>query len=218
MEDFEFLEKRFGGWWCGVKFGRGSGEDIRPAPHPMRFCEAVAASRTGPIVLTPGLMNCPGGARSLGWKIDEQKMVRTLADKAGLDVEMAHDLIRDTPRIAKPSEFVTVGTQDNPDIVISYAHPDVVMGLVREWQALDGRSPLTRISGFMSVCGAVAANAYLKRRLCVSFGCPDARQYGGIGRDRLVIGFPMRQVARLRRRGRKGTMAAASSGSGRGRS
>jgi uncharacterized protein (DUF169 family) len=208
MEDFEFLEKRFGGWWCGVKFGREAGGDNRPVSHPMRFCEAVAASRTGQLILTPKLMICPGGARSLGWNNDEKTMTRIMAEKAGLDMRVARDLIRDTPRMSTARDAITVGTYESPDIVISYAQPDVVMKLLREWQALNGGSLAMRASGFMSVCGAVAARAFLTRRICISFGCPDARQYGGIGRDRLVIGLSMRQVARLRRGARRASAKA----------
>ena len=51
----------------------------------------------------------------------------------------------------------------------------------------------------MSVCGAVAVKAYLTGRICISFGCPDAREHGSIGRDRPVVGLAMREVSELTR-------------------
>ena len=42
----------------------------------------------------------------------------------------------------------------------------------------------------MAVCGNVAVKAYLTRHICLSFGCPDSREYGRISRDRLAVGIP----------------------------
>lgn len=207
MEDFEFLEKHFGGWWCGVKFGRNEGHSAPLASHRMRFCEAVTASRIRPIILTPKLMTCPGGARSLGWNNGRETIAKTMAEKAGMDVDIARKVIENSPRMKAVADVVTVGTYKTPDIVISYAQPEVAMKVIREWQALSGGLLPMHVSGFMSVCGAVAARSFCTGRICISFGCPDSREYGKIGRDRLVIGIPMRQVARLRRRARAGTAA-----------
>jgi len=207
MEDLEFLEERFGGWWFGVKFGRNEGRRDPLASHRMRFCEAIAESRTGPIVLTPKLMTCPGGAWSLGWNDDGDAIATTMAEKAGMDINVARKVIENSPRIKGVVDAVTVGTCETPDIVISYAQPEVAMQVIREWQALSGGALPMRVSGFMSVCGAVAAKTFCTGRMCISFGCPDARDHGKIGSDRLIIGLPMRQVARLRRRARAGTAA-----------
>ncbi len=197
MDEFRFLEETFGGWWCGVRFGPGAGARGRLASRPMRFCEAVAASRTGPITLTPELMDCPGGGRSLGWNNDDGAMVQVMAEKTGMGVEVARKIIRDTPKLSHPVDEVTVGTYESPDIVIAYAQPETAMKLLREWQCSRGSPLPLETSGFMSVCGAVAVKAHLSGEICISFGCPDAREHGGIGRDRLVVGLPMKQVTGL---------------------
>jgi uncharacterized protein (DUF169 family) len=54
-------------------------------------------------------------------------------------------------------------------------------------------------SGFLSVCGMVAVRAYLTSDISISFGCPDAREYAGIGRDRLIVGLPLNAVNILAR-------------------
>ena len=202
MDEFRFLEETFGGWWCGVKFGPGVDAQSRLASRPMRFCEAIAASRTGPITLTPELMDCPGGGRSLGWNNDDGAMVQVMAEKTGMGAEVARKIIRDTPKLNHPPDEVTVGTYESPDIVIAYAQPETAMKLLREWQCSRGGPLPLETSGFMSVCGAVAVKAHLSGEICISFGCPDAREHGGIGRDRLVVGLPMKQVTSLWRNAR----------------
>jgi uncharacterized protein (DUF169 family) len=194
-----YLETRFGGWWCGVKFGEPP--DVRNCRdvNPMRFCEAIAASRTGTILLTPQLLDCPGGKRCLGWKNEEETFAQALAEKAGLDQAAAHRVLRGVPRLKCGLEKVTIGTPENPDVFLSFSQPEATMKLIREWQRSHGRPLSIETSGFMSVCGMVAVKAYLTDKICISFGCPDAREYGSIGRDRLVVGLPARVARRLAR-------------------
>jgi len=214
MDKFRLLEETFGGWWCGVKFGPSADAQSRLASRPMRFCEAVTASRTGPIVLTPELMECPGGSRALGWNNDDGAMVQMMAEKTGIDAQVTGKVIRATPKLNHPVDEVTVGTYESPDVVISYAQPETVMRLLREWQRPHGGPLQLETSGFMSVCGAVAAKAHLSGKICVSFGCPDAREHGAIGRDRLVIGLPIKQVTKVWRNARTASAATEAGPSG----
>lgn len=192
------LEQHFGGWWCGIRFGKTSDKKARRPEGPLRFCEAVASSRTGPVTLEPETMECAGGSRCLGWNQEEEMIGKMMAEKAGLDPEVARQILISTPRLEKGLHEVTVGTDEDPDVVVSFSQPDTVMNLLREWQALHGGLPVqVEISGFMSVCGAVAVKAYLTGRICLSFGCLDAREYGSIGRDRLVVGLPKKEADAL---------------------
>ena len=197
MNEVRFLETKFGGWWCGVKFADGLGDRDRRPERPMRFCEAIAASRTGPIVLSPQSLNCPGGSRAFGWNSEDDTIARDMAEKAGMGVAVARKVVRDTPALKDDVAHVTVGTYESPDVVVSYAQPEAAMRVLRAWQGRDGRSLVTQASGFMSVCGAVAVKAYLTGNICISFGCPDARAHGAIGRDRLVVGLPAKEVHRF---------------------
>ena len=200
MNEVRLLEEKFGGWWCGVKFGDDADGRSRRADRPMRFCEAIAASRKGPVVLTPELLNCPGGSRSLGWNHEDESIAQAMAEKAGMDIGIARRVIRNTPTLNGGIGQVTIGTYESPDVVISYAQPEAAMKLLRAWQRRHGSPLLTQASGFMSVCGAVAVKAYLTGKICISFGCPDAREHGDIGRDRLVVGLPMQEVRGLAQR------------------
>jgi uncharacterized protein (DUF169 family) len=194
MSEVRALEEEFGGWWCGVKFGGETGETSRRAPRPMRFCEAVAASRTGPISVTRRLLNC-----SLDWNDEDEAIAQAMAEKAGLEIEVAREVLRATPRLNDRIDEVIFGIYEAPDIVLSYAQPEAAMKVLREWQRTHGRPLGLETSGYMSVCGAVAVKTYLTGRICISFGCPDAREHGGIARDRLVIGVPIREAKNLAR-------------------
>ena len=94
---------------------------------------------------------------------------------------------------------MTLGTIDNADAMITYLQPLAAMKLLRLWQALFGTELHVKLSGFLSVCSYIAA-AICKRELCLSFGCPDSRKYGGIDPDKMVIVIPAELYKELNKR------------------
>ena len=190
MSKVRLLETEIGGCWTGIKFHKNSQPDNDHGDRPMRFCEAIAESRADPIVLTPDLLDCPGGSRSFGWNEDDESIAQMMAGKANMGIRVARQIIRSTPRFRDKIAAVTVGTDESPDVVVSYAQPEAAMKLLRRWQRACGRDIDTRISSFMAICGNVAVKAYLTGHICLSFGCPDSREHGRIGRDRLAVGIP----------------------------
>lgn len=86
---------------------------------------------------------------------------------------------------------ITVGSNNSLDIAASYAQPEAAMRLVRLWQQVHGTDLHVAASGVMAVCGSVVARVHTTNQICLSFGCPDSRKHGAIGRDRLVIGLPV---------------------------
>jgi uncharacterized protein (DUF169 family) len=114
-----------------------------------------------------------------------------MVEATGIKAHMARKLITNTPYLNGAIAAVSVGGNDCPDVVVSYAQPESVMKLVRTWQELEGTDLGLEASSVMAVCGNVVARAYTTGRICLSFGCPDSREYGAIGRDRLVIGLPV---------------------------
>ena len=59
------------------------------------------------------------------------------------------------------------------------------MKLLRCWQQVTGRRLSTDLSAFTAVCASLVA-AEQDDQPVFSFGCPDSREHGGIGPDRLV--------------------------------
>jgi len=194
-----FFEYHIGGRWCGVKFGLPAGGGPQPAARPLSFCQAVGTPSGWPIHLTREVMICPGGIRSLGWGDGDQALAEAMRVKFAMCPEIAESIVRQTPKLDYDVAGVTVGTLETPDVLISYAQPEAAMRMLQKWQSLIGMPLVVEVSGFMSVCGAVAVKAFLRDCTCLSFGCPDARKKGGIGRDRLVIGLPLREAQGMAR-------------------
>jgi len=198
MNKLRLLEGKVGGWWTGVKFHYDGAPSGEPADRPMRFCEAIKESRTRPIVLTPDRIDCPGALRSLGWAgQDDEAMVSAMAEKAGITPQAARGLIFGIPSLRTRPAAVTVGTCEEPDVAVSCAQPEAAMNLLRRWQGRTGKTLLAEVSSVMAVCGSVAVRAHLSGQVCLSFGCPDSREYGAIGRDRLVAGVPSSLIEEL---------------------
>jgi uncharacterized protein (DUF169 family) len=198
MNKLRLLEERVGGWWTGIKFHYGDAPEVKRKREPMRFCEALAGSQRSPIVLIPEIVNCPGALRSLGWgDRNDQDLASAMAEKAGMTPEIARGLIFSTPNLRTRPTAITVGACEEPDVAISFAQPEAVMRLLQRWQSVFGKTLLADISCVMAVCGSVAVRAYMTEQVCLSFGCPDSRNYGAINRDRLVIGLPTSLVEKL---------------------
>ena len=192
MDEVKLLQERIGGRWTGIVFQRDSSPKENLAKRPMRLCEAIKESINRPIVLTRHLVSCPGARRSLGWATKEgDNIARKMAETTGMKLGIARKVITNTPRLNGEIGAVLIGTNKSPDIVVSYAQPETVMRLVRRWQQVYGTDLDLEASSVMAVCGSVTVRAYTTGRICLSFGCPDSREYGAIGRDRLVIGLPV---------------------------
>lgn len=197
MNKLRLLEERFGGWWTGITFHHETPPNGNLATRPMRLCEAINESRKGALLLTRELLDCPGGSRSLGWGPGDDAIAHAMAEKMDINIGIARRAINNTPCLSEGTVAVTVGSYDSPDVVVSYAQPEAAMKLLRQWQRIHGTNLRVEVSSFMSVCGSVVVKAYLTGQACLSFGCPDAREHGAIGRDRLVLGMPFRLIEEL---------------------
>jgi uncharacterized protein (DUF169 family) len=185
------FEHMVGGRWIGIKFHQDDIPYRNLVEQPMRFCEAVKASSTGPITLAKKLVSCVGALRSFGWAMGKDgQLAKNMARENGMDQDTAKLLVEKTPHLDGKFAAITVGVYRSPDILVSYIQPEAAMRFVRQWQKKRGAVLDVNISSVMSVCGNVAAKVYLSDTICLSFGCPEPRKHGGIGNDRLVIGIP----------------------------
>jgi uncharacterized protein (DUF169 family) len=197
MEVLKLLEERIGGRWTGIVFHHDGEPSEHLATSPMRLCEAIKESYTQPIVLRQNLIACPGALRSLGWtKNADDKIARKIAETMGSELDIAKKLVTNTPHL-KRGASVTVGSNNAPDVLVSYAQPEAAMRLIRTWQHVHGADLDIAASSVMAICGNVVVRAYVTDEICFSFGCPDSRNYGAISRDRLVVGLPTHLVADL---------------------
>ena len=53
------------------------------------------------------------------------------------------------------------------------------------------------MSSLTAMCGDVAVQTYLTKKICISFGCDDSREYGEVSDEELVVGIPKEEIEQL---------------------
>jgi len=197
VTELEFLENLTQERWTALKF-------LATAPSPSRseprLCQAVCRSFDGPFTLACDRMECPGALRSLGLGQHDEQMARQMSEKTGMPPERARRLLAATPRLRQPARAVQMGRMERPDVLIAYLRPEAAMRLLRRWQLMTGDRLFSDLSAFTALCASLVT-AHQEGRLVFSFGCPDSREYGGIGPDRLIAALPRGLAAQLMREG-----------------
>jgi len=185
--------------WVAVKFQEHmSVADI----ESVRFCEAVHMAQKKNVSLSFDNVCCDGARRCFGWlKNNDIKLAKRLSQKTGMNQDVAYELIKNVPVLNENIVGISLGTNIQGDVYISYVNPESAMKLVRDWQKMTCRNLRVDISGIMSVCGNVAVRSCLGQSISISFGCPDYREYGGIEKEQLVIGLPYNIASSLCSRG-----------------
>lgn len=197
MDCIEEFQRRFGSRWIGVKFyfdelPETNENRIRDA----RFCEAIKESLTHPVRLIPQDLNCHGARYVFGWdEMVKNEMVTRFQHQEGFSEFKAQALVRSLPKISGVLKGIGLNIKNDPDLLLSYLQPGQVMQLLRSYQVCFGKDLNVDLSSIVSVCGHVAVEAVVRKRIAISFGCRDSRKYGGITRDRVAIGVPI-EVAR----------------------
>lgn len=192
MDYIQEFQRRFGGRWVGAKFYLG--ELLPCIENPIsdvRFCEAITRSLTRPVLLTPEALSCRGACYVFGW--DEgikEEMVERFHQQEGFGERVAEALLQELPKMNESLKGIGLNVKNSPDILLSYLQPGQVMKLLRSYQIHFGEQLTVDLSSVVSVCGHVAVQSYVENRITLSFGCQDARKYGGITRDRVAIGVP----------------------------
>jgi len=185
--------------WVAVKFQ----EHMSVADaEPVRFCEAVYKAQKKSVALSFDNVCCDGARRCFGWlKNNDMKLAKRLSQKTAIDQDVAYELIKNVPVLNENIVGISLGTNIQGDVYISYANPESAMKLVRDWQKMTSQNLRVEISGIMSVCGNVAVRSCLGQSISISFGCPDSRELGGIEKEQLVIGIPYNIASSLCSRG-----------------
>ena len=194
MTERQFLDHLTGERWTGVRFLETASPDARPFA---RLCEAVHCSFKENLTVACGALECLGALRSLGLGRHDDQMAGQMSEKTGMPLERAKDLLAASPILTRNVKAVALGAIDRPDVFIGYLRPEAAMKLLRRWQQTTGQRLSTELSAFTAVCASLVA-AYQESPLVFSFGCPDSREYGGIGSDRLVAALPLEVVSQMR--------------------
>jgi len=189
MDLVQRLQNRFRNRWVKVKFYREMPSDSKSNSFQgERFCEAVTESYLRPLMISSERPLCAAAQYVFGWNGDvRSQIVENIHRELGFPMEQTETIVNELPRLRPSHRAIALNQNGEPDAMISYCQPEQVMRIVQVYQQKTGKAPAVRLSAIASICGNIALAGFLKKRLHLSFGCPNARRYGRIGRDRLAI-------------------------------
>jgi uncharacterized protein (DUF169 family) len=186
------LEASIGGVWHSVSFFH----DMPECPQGIfkaqgiRFCEAIVVARVHKVLIDPIAIACPGARFAFGSGNDlSEEMIQKLGEK-GYSHNYVRKMIKEIPRLKDPPAAVGLNMGNPPDIIMAALQPDQAMRLVQLYEKEEEKALSVNFSSVMSICANVAVRALQTEDATLSFGCEDARVFGGISRDRLVAGVP----------------------------
>jgi len=199
MKIVDDLQRRFGSRWTGVKFffddfpkGR------RYFPRETRFCEAINQSWSTNTMLGRGCITCMGANYVFGWEKDiRDRVIENFHKKSNIPLKNAARIVKGLPSMESAPIAIGLNGGETPDLLVAFLQPEQFMRFLNVYQRVFGEKLKVELSGFAAVCGNVAVKAYVDKKVSLSFGCEDSRQYGGISRDRLIVGIPYVQSHKL---------------------
>ncbi len=188
-----------------VKFNFSEKNERADIPSkPLKYCEAVSRvmKTSQSMLLDCDHIPCPAAKEILGFMMacDQCKMgecVKELVEKGMFANEMqAIKALTSIPKLKMKTQSIFLSTNEKmPDVYIFYLRPREFMRIVQAYQRIIGEELKLDLSGVMSICGNCTVRPYLTDQVCVSFGCNDSREYGGIADDKLVVGLTPEKVA-----------------------
>jgi uncharacterized protein (DUF169 family) len=192
MDTLRKLEGAVGGVWHGVSFYGAVPECPQGTYRAkgVRFCEATVVARVHPVLMDPRELTCPGGAFAFGCGNHlREDIIRGLREKNFAEDDLER-VLEETPRLEEPPAAIGLDMGNTPDIVMAALLPHQAMRLIQIYEQKQKRVASIALSSVMSICANIAIRSLQTRDLALSFGCEDARNYGGIPRERLVAGMP----------------------------
>jgi uncharacterized protein (DUF169 family) len=194
MDSVNAFQQLFGGRWTAVKFYFDKLPTVNEhSIKNIRFCEAIKKSLVHPMLLRPEDLNCHGARYVFGWdETAKAEMIKRFHHQEGFSESKAKELVHNLPRLNGSLKGIGLNLKNSPpDVLLSYLQPGQVMKFLRSYHLHFGKDLNVDLSSIVSVCGHVAVEAVVKKRVALSFGCRDSREYGGITRDRVAIGVPL---------------------------
>lgn len=192
MDAQRMLEQVVGGVWHGVTFF----DEMPSCPqgtykaNGLRFCEATVVARVHKVLIDPTGITCPGArfAFRLGGPVREE-ITQKLSEK-GYPQDYLKSILEASPRLKAPPAAIGLNIRNPPDILLAALLPDQAMRFAQLYEKKQKRELSAALSSIMSICSNIAVRSLQTQDATLSFGCEDARAFGGIPRERLVVGIP----------------------------
>jgi uncharacterized protein (DUF169 family) len=162
----------------------------------MKFCEAVDQSFKVPLKLNIENLGCPGARRSVGFETDNEQLAADISDNSNIPLKFIKNALQAIPAMTRV-RHINLGLNDYPE---NELQPDLFILYVQSFQITDLIFKLAKMAIkpsippylMLSVCGNIFANSYLNQVVSISFGCPESRKSGAIGKNEIVVGLPFK--------------------------
>jgi uncharacterized protein (DUF169 family) len=189
MDLMERLQDRFRARWVKIKFHKKvPAEYAIDSYQGVRFCEAVTESYARPLIISPETITCTAARHVFQWNGDMRSdIAKNIHEELNFPIERAEAVVNGLPRLKPGCRAIGLNQNGEPDVLVSYCQPEQVMDILTIYQQKTGETPRVTVFGVASLCASIAMAALSKKGLHLSFGCPNVRKYGRIGRDRLAI-------------------------------
>jgi len=195
------IKQLFGPKCTAVNINGESDSFTNIPSRQMTLCEAVGQSFKVPVRLNSDNLACPGARRSVGFDADDGQLIKEISGHSHISESYINNALQTIPALTGIRHInlgLTESMEKNlqPDLYIMYVKPFIITDLMHNL-AKSGIRPSIPSYSFLSVCGNVLANCYLNHVVSISFGCPESRKNGGIGKNEIVLGLPFKVAEEL---------------------
>ena len=190
MNHLSQIQNIIGEKQTGIKINSLQASNYNSPKKPMRFCEAVVDSLHTTLVICKDDIDCLGAQRSFGFYRDDKKLAAHISEESNIPIRFILDALNEIPVISNPVKNIILGYSEKPDVTIAFLKPDKITQLILLYAAYFEEKPLITPYFFMSVCGNIVAQTYNTNKICISFGCPESRKFGGVLEDEVIVGIP----------------------------
>jgi len=195
------IKQIFGPKCSAININGESNSFINIPSRQMTLCEAVDQSFKVPVRLNRNNLECPGARRSVGFDSDDEQLMKEISGHSHISESYINTALQTIPALTGIRHInlgLTESMQDDlhPDLYIMYVQPFRITDLMHNLAKLEIRPSIPSYS-FLSLCGNVIVNCYLNQVVSISFGCPESRNHGGIGKNEIILGLPVKIAADL---------------------
>jgi uncharacterized protein (DUF169 family) len=160
----------------------------------MKFCESVNYSFNIPVKIINENLGCHGARRCIGFDHSDTQLSKSISEKNKIPVRFIRSALYNIPKLICIKHIVLGMTEYmekelQPDLYIIYMKP-VWVAAMMHYLAKINIIPSIPPYSLLSVCGNVFSNCYKNHVACISFGCPESREHGGIEKSEVVMGIP----------------------------
>jgi uncharacterized protein (DUF169 family) len=195
------LKKHFGSKCTPIYVDKDVHGIMNTPMKQMKFCEAVVQSFKIPLRLNADNLGCPGARRSIGFERNDEQLAKEISDNNHIPINFISSALQKIPSM-NGVRNINLGSTENPgddlypDLFIMYIQAFRITELMHNMAKIKVK-PSIPPNFFLSVCGNIFANSYRNQAVSISFGCPESRKSGGIGKNEIVVGLPFKVAEEL---------------------